>query len=145
MQDNTNVTTNNAFQDKIENSTPNEQAFNREEVVLNKRVEPHYYIAGFPQLAIVGYGTIASGGGFTDTNIQHQPYSWSCAKNATPAGSYTVTHNLGHLKYIVVHGEAANAIVWLSNKSLNTFTYNLYNTGGVNTDGDITFVVYAIP
>lgn len=72
-----------------------------------------YYQSGFPQLTIIGYGVVNTDGGTTAvfdelaasplTQVKHQPDytstgAWAISRAGV--GSYLLTHNLGHVKYI---------------------------------------------
>jgi len=73
----------------------------------------NYYQSNFPQLPIIAYGVVNTEGGTTAvfdefattplTQVKHQPDYTSVgawAVSRAGVGSYLLTHNLGHVKYI---------------------------------------------
>jgi len=81
-------------------------------VQSGNRNEAKFYSANFPNLAVIGYGVINTVSGTSAvfdelagspiTEVKHQPDNLGWTTTRVGVGNYSITHNLGHKKYLPV-------------------------------------------
>lgn len=127
------------------------------------RNEMSFYNAGFPQLAIVGYGNVNTVSGTTAvfdelagspfSQVVHQPnyqYSAAWTITRTGTGSYTLTHNLGHTRYIPVlvnnntTGGGQNLMCTITTTTVVISSRDAASGALADTNG-FGFIIFAIP
>lgn len=127
------------------------------------RNEMAFYSAGFPQLAIIGYGNVNTVGGTTAkfdelasppySAVVHQPnYEYSAAWSVTRGGvgTYTLTHNLGNKKYIPMlvnnytTGNGQTLMCTVADNSITIYSRDAASGALADVYG-FGFIIFAIP
>lgn len=127
------------------------------------RNEMAFYSAGFPQLAIIGYGNVNTVGGTTAvfdelasppySAVVHQPnYQYSAAWTITRGGvgTYTLTHNLGNKKYLPMFvnnyttGNGQTLMCTIADNSITIYSRDAASGALADVYG-FGFIIFAIP
>lgn len=122
------------------------------------RNEAKFYLSNFPEPTILAYGVINTLTGTSAvfdelavspiTDVKHQPDNVGWTVSRTGTGQYTLTHNLGHKKYLpLVFNLSPQAggqdISVISYSNTNIVINSRANVGGALADTNaFGFIVY---